>query len=145
MSDRTGREHLKACACRNLRMTTRVVTQYYDKALQSTSLRSTQLALLVDISSREYTSVGELANILLMDQTTVTRNIEILKKNGYVKVKADDEDSRKRLISITEKGMAKLNEALPLWEDAQLKIEQKIGKDKFRELLDTLAFIQGIT
>jgi DNA-binding MarR family transcriptional regulator len=126
-------------------MTTRVVTQYYDKALQSTSLRSTQLALLVDISSREYTSVGELANILLMDQTTVTRNIEILKKNGYVKVKADDEDSRKRLISITERGTAKLNEALPLWEDAQLKIEQKIGKEKFSELLDTLAFIQGIT
>jgi DNA-binding MarR family transcriptional regulator len=125
-------------------MTTRVVTQYFDKAFQPIDLRVTQFALLADISSREKTTVGDLADILLMDQTTVTRNIEILKKKGYVDVRMGEDDSRKRYISITKIGIDVLNEALPLWNNAQLVIEQGIGEEKFKEFLNTLAYIQKL-
>ncbi|EET85877.1 hypothetical protein CcarbDRAFT_3661 [Clostridium carboxidivorans P7] len=63
MAIRSSKEHLKDCACKNLRMTTRVVTQYFDKAFQPVGLRATQFALLADISSRESSTVGELADI----------------------------------------------------------------------------------
>jgi len=36
----------------------------------------------------------------MMDQTTVTRNIEILHKKGYVNVKTEDTDSRKKSITV---------------------------------------------
>jgi DNA-binding MarR family transcriptional regulator len=139
-----NKEHLRVCACKNLRMTTRVVTQYYDKAFQSIGIRATQFALLADISSRELTTIGELAELLLMDQTTVTRNIDILKKKGYVSVKMGDDDLRKRCISITESGTKTLKEALPLWEEAQSVIEQGVGPDKFKDFLDTMAYIQKL-
>nr|WP_063554853.1 MarR family winged helix-turn-helix transcriptional regulator [Clostridium ljungdahlii] len=109
---KSSKEHLKDCVCKNLRMTTRIVTQYFDKAFQPVGLRATQFALLADVSSRESSTIGELADILLMDQTTVTRNIKILKKKGYVNVRQGEDDSRKRCISTTESGLAKLREAI---------------------------------
>lgn len=144
MSTQSTKKHLKDCACKNLRMTSRVITQYFDKALQPIGLRATQLALLADISSRESSTIGQLADILLMDQTTVTRNVEILKKNGFIDAKTGDDDLRKRCITITESGTSMLIEALPLWENAQLRIEQGIGKEKYREFLKTLSDIQNI-
>ncbi|OAA90402.1 MarR family winged helix-turn-helix transcriptional regulator [Clostridium ljungdahlii] len=112
MAIKSSKEHLKDCVCKNLRMTTRIVTQYFDKAFQPVGLRATQFALLADVSSRESSTIGELADILLMDQTTVTRNIKILKKKGYVNVRQGEDDSRKRCISTTESGLAKLREAI---------------------------------
>lgn len=144
MTNGNKKEHLRDCACKNLRMTTRVVTQYFDKAFQPIGLRATQFALLADISSREESTIGELADFLLMDQTTVTRNIEILKKNGYVSVKLGENDLRKRCISITESGTRILKDALPLWEEAQSVIEQGVGKDKYKDFLSTLAYIQKL-
>ncbi|MCB2360134.1 hypothetical protein [Clostridium estertheticum] len=75
----TDTKNLKNCACGNLRMTTRTITQFYDKVLKPTGLRSTQLSLLISILLHKNISVSELAVKSLMDQSTVTRNIEILK------------------------------------------------------------------
>ncbi|MFT8315999.1 MAG: MarR family winged helix-turn-helix transcriptional regulator [Clostridium sp.] len=80
MNTQSNRKDLGVCACRNSRMTSRVLTQYFDKALQPVGLRAMQFSLLADISSRYSSTVGELADALLMDQTTVTRNVEILRK-----------------------------------------------------------------
>lgn len=144
MAIQSNMRNLRVCACRNLRMTSRVITQYFDKALLSAGLRATQFALLADISSREISTVGELAAALLMDQTTVTRNIEILRKDGYIEVRLGDDDSRKRCITITELGATALKDAIPSWEKAQQHIEEKIGKEKYEEFLKTLYDIQKI-
>jgi len=134
---------LKNCVCRNLRMTTRVTTQYYDQIFQSVELPATQFSLLVDISYRENATISELAEVLLMDQTTVTRNIEILRKKGYVNVNPDSNDSRRKCISLSEDGVKKLNEAIPLWNEVQAMIENEIGDERFEEFLKTLAQIQS--
>lgn len=126
------------CACGNLRRTTRVITQFFDKFLQPSGLRSTQFSLLFNISLHENIAVGELGAVLLMDQTTVTRNIEILRKHGYINITKEDHDARKKSISITESGIKKLAEATPLWEQAQSQIEQGLGYERFSEFLKTL-------
>ncbi|MEY7999850.1 MarR family winged helix-turn-helix transcriptional regulator [Clostridium sp. Mt-5] len=129
------------CICKNLKMTSRLITQFYDKIFHPIGLRSTQFSLLAVIMSHDNISIGELADILLMDQTTVTRNVEILRKNGYINVRIGEDDSRKRYISINKKGKEKLNEATLLWKKAQFQIKEKIGIDKFEELLKILVFI----
>ncbi|TEB15857.1 MarR family protein [Pelotomaculum sp. FP] len=136
-----SRSHLsgmRRCACGNLRRTTRAITQFYDQLLQPCGLRSTQISLLLNISLHGNISVGELGSILLMDQTTVTRNIEILRKLGYVNVTKEDNDARKKSISITESGARKLVEAEPLWEQAQSRIEQGLGSERYRDFLKML-------
>ena len=42
-------KQMQNCACGNLRKTTRTITQFYDRILQPTGLRSTQCSLLLDI------------------------------------------------------------------------------------------------
>lgn len=131
------------CMCKNLRKTSRLITQFYNKILHPTGLRTTQFTLLVTIMSHIGISIGELADILLMDQTTVTRNIEILKKKGYVYIEINDSDSRKRSVFISEEGEKKLNEAISLWKGAQFQIKEKIGAYKFQELLKILTFVNN--
>lgn len=142
MSDLKKIENVKSCVCRNLRMTTRITTQYFDQIFQTVGIPAAQFSLLSDIASRESVTITELAEILLMDQTTVTRNIEILRKKGYVLVRTDDNDSRRKCISISDTGLQKLNEAMPKWNEVQTLIEQEIGTEKLEEFLKTLAQIQ---
>jgi DNA-binding MarR family transcriptional regulator len=137
-------KNIRSCACGNLRKTTRTITQFYDKVLLPTGLRSTQCLLLLDISLNENTSVTNLANILLMDQSTVTRNVELLRKSGYIDIKKEDRDSRKKCITITDKGLKTLEVAMPLLNQAQSKIEEGIGKERIKELLKTLKDIEKL-
>lgn len=134
----------KDCASGNLRKTTRVITQFYDKILKPSGLRSTQFSLLHHILLQNDISVSELSEILLMDQTTVTRNIEILRKKQYITVVKGEDDSRKKCITITKLGLNKLEEAIPYWKIAQAKIEQGIGKDGYNQFLNTLNYIQSL-
>ncbi len=131
---------LADCACRNLRMTTRVITQYYDKAFHTTGLKSTQFALLNNIFSKEDgISVNELADYALMDQTTVTRNVEILRKKGYVNVETENGDLRKKRITVSTAGKEKFAAAKPLWKEAQLKLQEAVGTEQYKTLLAILS------
>jgi len=134
----------QSCACGNLRKTTRAITQFYDRMLQSTGLRSTQCLLLLDISLNENISVTSLGNILRMDQSTVTRNVELLRKSGYIDIKKEEQDCRKKCITITNKGSKTLDAAIPIFAKAQSKIEDGIGKERIKELLKTLKDIEKL-
>lgn len=132
------------CACGGLRKTTRAITQYYDRCLLPTGLRSTQYSLLFRISLSDNPSISELGESLLMDQTTVTRNIAILRKQGYVALRRDENDARKKSVALTEKGRQKLLEAVPVWKQTQEKIEQGLGEQRYQELLRLLSEIEHI-
>lgn len=135
---RTDLAGMRYCACGNLRRTTRAITQFYDQFLQPCGLRSTQVSLILNISLHGNISVGELGAVLLMDQTTVTRNLGILRKLGFINIRKEDEDARKKSISITESGAKKLMEAVPLWEQAQSHIEKGLGPVRYRDFLKIL-------
>ncbi|MBZ9686753.1 MarR family winged helix-turn-helix transcriptional regulator [Clostridium estertheticum] len=137
-------KNTQSCACGNLRKTTRAITQFYDKMLKPTGLKSTQCLLLLDISRNENISVSSLGNILLMDQSTVTRNVKLLIKSGYIDIKKEEQDSRKKCITITNKGLKTLEVAIPLLKKAQSKIEDGIGKERIEELLKTLKDIEKL-
>jgi len=137
-------KNTQSCACGNLRKTTRTITQFYDKMLKSTGLKSTQCLLLLDISMNENISVTSLGNILLMDQSTVTRNIKLLIESGYIDIKKEEQDSRIKCITITDKGLKTLEVAIPILKKAQSKIEDGIGKERIEELLKTLKDIEKL-
>lgn len=135
---------MQRCACGNLRKTTRSITQFYDRALQPTGLRSTQYSLLINILLHGNISVGELGTRLLMDQTTVTRNIEILRKHGYIRIVKEVNDARKKSISMTEEGEKKIEEAIPLWKKAQAHIEEGLGGGRLDDFLKMLKALEQL-
>ncbi|MCL1701317.1 MarR family winged helix-turn-helix transcriptional regulator [Lysinibacillus sp. Bpr_S20] len=137
-------DYTQICVCANLRKKTRVVTQLYDKLLQPTGLKVTQYSMLANIDLQQSVSISQLGEILLLDQTTITRNINLLKQNGYVDLNRDPQDARTKVITLTDKGIEKLNEAAPIWQDIQERIINDIGIEKYEDFYETLKTIQKI-
>ena len=115
-----------ACTCANLRKASRLVTQFYDAALAPAGLRATQFTLLATLSKRGGLPHSKLADALVMDRTTLTRNLKPLVDRGLIEVGAGA-DQRVRHIALTDEGQAVLEAALPHWRRAQARLVERLG------------------
>ena len=125
------------CACTNFRKASRAVTQYFDDALQPSGLRATQLIVLLEVAVAGSATVPRLARRLVMDPSTVTRNLKPLAKRGWLECVASG--NRAQGFRLTHEGHAVLERAVPLWERAQSRFVEKVGADCWRSLLEALA------
>jgi DNA-binding MarR family transcriptional regulator len=125
------------CACFNFRKASRAVTQLFDDALQPTGLRSTQLVILIAAAVFEGVSVSRLAKELVMDRSTLTRNLRPLERRGLILLESG-KDERTRLVRLTPAGQTNLAAALPVWERAQLQFQEKLGDERWKQLLASL-------
>jgi MarR family transcriptional regulator, organic hydroperoxide resistance regulator len=125
------------CLCAVTRKAGRILTKKYDEYLKPSGLKATQLSMLARISRNPGITVSELAKLSAMDQTTVSRNLQVLEKSGYVRLEPEPADQRIKRIHITEAGMLKMKEATPLWEKAQMEMERVLGRETIEELLRT--------
>ena len=130
------------CACLQLRKAGRVVTQVYDRCLRPAGIRGTQFALLKRIADMRRPVITDIGKALCLDQTTATRNIGLLERDGLLAVVGHPDDARKKTVELTDAGRARLEEALPLWEEAQREIRGYLGDgnlDSLCSLLQTLS------
>jgi DNA-binding MarR family transcriptional regulator len=132
------REVARACACANLRRAARAVTQLFDEALAPSGLRATQFTLLVTSRLMGESTINELAERMAMDRTTLSRNLKPLVRNGLLEVRPG-EDGRTRLVWITAAGEQALEEAYPLWQQAQQEIVGVLGEERHEALLGDVA------
>lgn len=137
LAERNDEPDIQACACASLRRATRMVTQAYDAALRPAGLRTTQFTMLSVLAKRGQLRQSNLADILGMDGTTLTRNLQPLLKNAWIRIDRD-EDQRIRLISMTKAGRRVFNTARPLWEQVQTKFVAGLGDDQWAGLLGAL-------
>lgn len=128
------------CNATALRKASRRVTQLYDDVLLPLNLRSTQFAILAELSARESVTSGvqELANALVTERTSLLRALRPLERDCLVSVKADINDRRRRLISLTEKGRKTLRDAEQLWAGAQDRFGAILGRDEVRKMREAL-------
>lgn len=115
------------CVCLNLRGTARAVTQMYDETLKPSGLKATQFSVLAAVATEGPASMTAISKVLVMDRTTLTRNLKPLMDRGLVKRGKANGDRRQRRIEITPKGKAALSKALPLWKKANSQIVNGIG------------------
>jgi len=138
----TGKKHdvrdVESCTCANLRKATRVVTQAYDAALRPSGLKSTQFSLLAALAKLGDTPLTRLADALVMDRTTLTRNLEPLIRRKLIRTE-QEKDQRVRKIGLTKAGRRVFEKALPQWEQMQLQISEKLGRERWSGFLDDLA------
>jgi DNA-binding MarR family transcriptional regulator len=115
-----------------------MVTQAYDAALRPVGLRATQFTMLSVLAKRGQIRQSKFADILGMDGTTLTRNLQPLLKNEWIQIDRE-EDQRVRLISITKLGRDVLDQAVPLWRQVQSRFVTELGDERWSGLLGTLA------
>ena len=138
-----GRLERSICNCAALRRASRRVSQFYDAALAPAGLKSTQFAMLVEIGRRadEPPTIRDLGDILVMDQSTIGQNLRPLERAGLIAIETDAQDRRRRNISLTRKGRARLAAARPLWQEAQRQFESAFGEKESTRLRATLLTI----
>ena len=128
------------CTLDHLRKATRAVAQINDAALAPAQLKSTQFSLLVTLDKCGDIPLSQLAKVLVMQRTTLTRNIKPMLAKGLVTTKTE-QDKRLRIISITEQGKQALQMAQPLWREAQLSLVEKLATQRWSHLIDDLRFL----
>ena len=127
-----------SCTCSELRRAARAVTLLYDNAFRSSGLLSTQLGVLHVIYKSDSIRISHLAKELGMDRTTLTRNLSVLQRQGFVKI-SSGKDNRTRIVTITTKGRTTIAKAIPLWNDVQNKVKEQMGETLWNELMDNLS------
>jgi DNA-binding MarR family transcriptional regulator len=118
----------RGCTCLRLRKAARRVSQIYDQHLEPFGLTVTQYGVLSHLATYDGISIGELAEKLVMDPTTLTRNLRPLEREGLVEAKPDRHDRRARSLGLTVKGRKVLERAKPGWARAQRHIERVLGE-----------------
>jgi DNA-binding MarR family transcriptional regulator len=128
---------VSACTCANLRQAARVVTQAYNGALRPVDLRATQFSILANLISPADMPLTRLAQALVMDRTTLTRNLKPLIRRKLVRIE-HEEDRRVRNVVLTDAGRKIFAEALPLWQQVQTRISEGLGQKRWSGLLEDL-------
>ena len=111
------------CLCLHLQRAARAVARRFDAALRPLGLTSGQFSLLMSLNRPEAASIGDVANLLAMDRTTLTANLKPLERRGFVTVAADNADKRMRRLTLTPAGRALLRAAAPAWRRTHAEIE----------------------
>lgn len=125
------------CLCFRSRRTARVITRDFDAALAPTGLKATQLTLLCAIALRPELDMSDLADVLGLEQSTLSRNISLLRERGLVKSEAAA-DKRQRRLKVTRKGRTLASKAYPLWREVQLEAERRYLSGPARALFAEL-------
>ena len=131
------------CHCTALREAARYVTQRYDQHLAAAGLRSTQFSILSRLKQLGPTTINTLAQALVMDRTTLGRNILPLQRRRLIAVKRGENDARQRELHLTTAGRARLEAGFDGWAQAQAEFEGTLGKERAAQLRDLLRLVVG--
>ncbi len=115
-----------SCMGMRVRRAARVVGNYYDVHLKSAGLKGTQFTLLNAILLNPSITITQLADLLLLNRTTLNRNLKPLERQGLVRT-GPGKDQRTRVLKLTQEGRSILQRALPLWLEAQSGVVETLG------------------
>ncbi|SLN30633.1 MarR family winged helix-turn-helix transcriptional regulator [Oceanibacterium hippocampi] len=122
------------CAGWNSRFAARRISAFLDARMAEAGLSISQFSLLILIATGDDDSLGSLARRGRLDQSTLSRNLAVLTREGLVENARSEVDRRMRAIRLTDAGADRLRAALPVWEAAHAALEQVLDVDLARQL-----------
>jgi len=132
----------QACVCLGVRRAARAVTRAYEEALKPGDLKATQFSLLAYLTLDPAASFADITEHMAMDQSTLTRNLRPLERRGLVSVRPGA-DRRTRSITLTAKGRRLYEEVLPLWQQVQSRVVERLGRSGWSDLRSALDRLVG--
>src|SRR5271156_5413561 len=118
----------RTCIAVRLRLLNRVVTNFYDDALRPLGLKVSQLNLLIVTAKLGLARPAQVCDILQLDTSTLSRNVERMRKKGWLEV-VPEEDARAQPFRLTPQGKRLIEKAIPAWEEAQLQATELLGDE----------------
>jgi len=122
-------EVIEACAGWNSRLASRRITQFLEKRMIGSGLTIAQFGLMAQIATASDDTLGALAERLGLDQSSLSRNLHALERDGFV-----ERDLRKRAVWLTEKGARRLEGAMPVWRAAHAALAEVLEPELARQL-----------
>jgi DNA-binding MarR family transcriptional regulator len=114
------------CLCASLRRAARALTQMYDDALRPHGLRATQFTILQALSLTGEISQGDLGGLLVLDSTTLTRTLRLMRARGWIEERAG-KDRRERWLQLSAEGRRLFKRVSVPWQELQTRLRSRVG------------------
>jgi DNA-binding MarR family transcriptional regulator len=125
---------IETCAGWNSRLAARRVTQFLEKRMTGSGLTIAQFGLMAQIAAASDDTLGTLAERLGFDQSSLSRNLHALEREGLVEIAVVERDQRKRAAWLTENGARRLEAAMPVWRSAHAALAEVLDPRLARQL-----------
>jgi DNA-binding MarR family transcriptional regulator len=138
-----ARALVDSCAGWNSRLAARRIGQFLDRELAGIGLSAAQLGLMAQIAAAADDTLGALARRTGLEQSTLSRNLRTLEREGLIEIAMVETDLRRRAVWLTETGARRLEAAIPVWRKAHAKLARNLSPDRARRLADEAAALIG--
>jgi DNA-binding MarR family transcriptional regulator len=130
------------CLAARTRLLSRVISNVYDEALRGIGLTSSQLVILTALEHSGGAQPAQLCDVLKLDKSTLSRNVDRMERNGWIKREPCD-DARSHKLMLTEGGRKRFMQAVPYWRKAQAEAETMLGKGSAEAVTRTTRRMRG--
>jgi len=117
------------CAGWNVRLAARRITRFLDGEMADTGLSIAQFGLMAQVASASDDTLGALAARTGMEQSTLTRNLQALAREGLVEIAVVEGNQRRRMVWLTEAGARRLRDAMPVWRSAHAMLSTALAPE----------------
>jgi len=139
-----ARAAIEACAGWNSRLASRRITQFLEKRMTISGLTIAQFGLIAQIAAASDDTLGALAERSGLDQSSLSRNLHALERDGLVEIAIVERDQRKRAVWLTENGARRLQAAMPVWRSAHEALAEVLNPKLARQLaMASQALVDG--
>ena len=129
-----ARAVIDTCAGINVRLAARRITWFLEERMRDTSLNIAQFGLMTHIAAAHDDTISALAERCGLDQSTLSRNLRLLEREGLVEIVTAEKDLRRRAVWLTEEGASRLEAAMPVWRTAHAALSALIRPEQVRVL-----------
>jgi DNA-binding MarR family transcriptional regulator len=129
-----ARAAVEACAGWNARLAARRITSFLNRRMHDSGLSLAQFGLMAQIAAARDDALSELAQRTGLDQSTLSRNLQVLEGAGLIEIAAGDTDARRRAVWLTEKGVQSLEAGLANWRRAHGELAKRLDPEAAKRL-----------
>jgi DNA-binding MarR family transcriptional regulator len=104
----------------------------------------TQFSILAVMARMREANLRQLEDALAIDQTTLTRSLSLLERDGVIE-RVPHPDGRIKAMRLTARGRRALDVARPLWAQAQGKVLRELGTKAWADAQRRLAHLLSVT
>ena len=136
-------EVVRVCLGVNIRLAARRMTRFLEAKMQAADLSVAQFGLMAHIAAARDDTIGILAERSGLDQSTLSRNLRGLERDGLIEIAVVEQDLRRRAVWLTEKGARRLEAAIPVWRRAHTALAAKVEPGAVRRIAKAAAGLGG--
>lgn len=128
------------CYCTNTRQSANVISDFYDAELKESGLTTPQYRLLTQLRRLGSANITRWAETVGLDRSTMVRNVKLLEAKGLL----DQAEGHGKVLTLSPRGEAALEAAVPLWNAAQEKIASFLGEEDSQAILRIASKLQRL-